>query len=710
MAPPTAGLPESSLIIAPNQKHAANKKRRRPAFRPGQQRTTAAKKKAAVAEKNKTGTKPTKETASGQETPPPAESIEQTTDPSSTAPTATENAASPAASAPATSQEVPKESDAPTEAREAPNTKPSIPKPKALSMVSASKKMPVSILHGKKNSHNPTKSISINKKPAAVAPKAKAIAPLKPGRKRKSTGLVVGASRIKHSNTNDPPRPTRPIVQTRAQRQTAAATQDVDGSDDDMPPLQNAKAVSTTTTIEAMTASASVPPAPQAEEDEEQYVPPPKEGEVKLGQFCSKFRVKGARGGGKNQTKKKKDQDAKEKNNQVASEESKEEEPPSAGPVVQIIDGEIVLQESSMVVERGGASGLVSSNRNRVYEEDEYAVVEEDNEMAVVGASYNSFVSRKSKPQHWTLEETKLFYEALRQVGTDFMLMSEFYPNENRKQLKKKYQREYTKNAKLVELALHPSQQKPLDLTIFQVDQKEVTEQVKVQKQKDVEEEAKAKEAAEKKKQEEIDNPGGATGNNEDKENELEVVEEDGEEEPQGEATKPSDATNDNDNTPTETAAEEEEKEEEEKAEPLWPDAPTNENVFEGEEGEFDEDVVVEEDPLMLEDFHYSTNEFEADNPARDDDDDDGMGEEGGGIEGNRQEPQGDIDTAAPKAAAADVAEKLPVPKPNAALKTSSPPKIAAEEPALSLVPTAKKKTNTKKPKFRSARPVKKKR
>jgi transcription factor TFIIIB component B'' len=116
-------------------------------------------------------------------------------------------------------------------------------------------------------------------------------------------------------------------------------------------------------------------------------------------------------------------------------------------PVVQIINGEIVLQESSL---------MVPGARRSVQEvEAEFNVVEEDAHMAIVGASYNSFVNRRA-PQHWSVDETKRFYDALRQLGTDFCSMEAYFDNRTRKQLKRKYQIESAKNPQLIEMALNP--------------------------------------------------------------------------------------------------------------------------------------------------------------------------------------------------------------------------------------------------------------
>ena len=775
MAPPTkttAGLPESSLLIAPNKnKAAASKKRRRPAFRPGQRaasKTTSSNKHQntapATKKKKPSGAAPVEEEKSTTATQPANESMENVPpevaekvtpeQQEKTAPTkdrvaeATKTAASTSATTPENPKASTSKSDAPADSSNAERKeKPTKTAPKSRSASArqlkaklppkALKKMaPVSILHGKKKSTTTTrnttaaptnKSAATKKKSGTSKVKAKAIAPLKPGRIRKSTGLVLaGASRIE-ANKKDPPAQPQQFLD-------ASKNKNMEGKDNDgMPSLQNARAVSAT----AITAAAA-----EVQTGEGQVVPPPKEGEALLGHFCSKFRVKST--GNKIQAKKKKDQEAKTSklSNQRASEDDKEEEEPTAGPVVQIIDGEIVLQESSMVVERGGAAGLISSNRSNRNEEDEYAVVEEDNEMAVVGASYNSFVSRKSKPQHWTLEETKLFYEALRQVGTDFMLMSEFYPSRNRKQLKKKYQREYTKNAKLVELALHPSQQKPLDLTIFQVNQTEVQQQVKVIKLKEkedaakakedaakaIEDAVKAKEAEEKRIQDEIDNPpvvekktaGSESDDAADKENGMEVVLEDEGEMPHptsegGKASSMISKNNQQKSNDEGAAVEEPEAEEERPAqgESLWPDARNMDNVF-GEGEEFDENIVVEEDPMILEEYQYG-DEFDeiathnaGGDTTGDKEGDDGQDEKNANedeAEKGAEDVNAGTDTAAAESTPAEDPEVPVIPSPAAAPRNPKP-----LEPALSLLLTAKKKkTSTKKPKFRSARPAKKK-
>lgn len=164
----------------------------------------------------------------------------------------------------------------------------------------------------------------------------------------------------------------------------------------------------------------------------------------RLNSFCTSFKVKrrakGALGEGRETatvtTKRE------HRSNEVRDQPSS-----ISGPVVQIVNGEIVLQESSVVINR---------DTSKMGDEDA-SVVEEEAQLAVVGATANSFTNR-NKSQRWTADQTKLFYHALRQVGTDFGTMEAFFDGKRtRKQLKRKYQAEMTRNPLLIEKALDPS-------------------------------------------------------------------------------------------------------------------------------------------------------------------------------------------------------------------------------------------------------------
>mmetsp|Transcript_45356 Transcript_45356/g.51377 ORF Transcript_45356/g.51377 Transcript_45356/m.51377 type:complete len:638 (+) Transcript_45356:77-1990(+) len=149
----------------------------------------------------------------------------------------------------------------------------------------------------------------------------------------------------------------------------------------------------------------------------------------------------------------------------------------NGAPVVQIINGEIVLQESS--VQLPGRRSV-----QEVEAEFQDNVVEEDVQNAIVQASYASFRTKgdhgkKRKKGTWSLKETKTFYIALQQLGPDFGSMEVlFFENQRtRRQLKSKYQKELNRNPDFVqELALNPEYQIELDMTSFnlEVDPKQI--------------------------------------------------------------------------------------------------------------------------------------------------------------------------------------------------------------------------------------------
>lgn len=132
----------------------------------------------------------------------------------------------------------------------------------------------------------------------------------------------------------------------------------------------------------------------------------------------------------------------------------------ASGPVVQIINGEIVVQESSLDYFENG------NNNNQIEDSTEnYTIVEEDTQLAVVNANYTSFLpeNKQRKGNSWGTDDTIHFYHALRQVGLDFCTMELMFNDEEkeskprtRKQLKRKYQMEMIRNPELVAKAMNP--------------------------------------------------------------------------------------------------------------------------------------------------------------------------------------------------------------------------------------------------------------
>lgn len=61
---------------------------------------------------------------------------------------------------------------------------------------------------------------------------------------------------------------------------------------------------------------------------------------------------------------------------------------------------------------------------------------------------------KREKADRWSVEETKKFYNALRQLGTDFTMIGMLFPGRSRKQIKHKFKREEKQNTSLIESAL----------------------------------------------------------------------------------------------------------------------------------------------------------------------------------------------------------------------------------------------------------------
>ena len=201
-------------------------------------------------------------------------------------------------------------------------------------------------------------------------------------------------------------------------------------------------------------------------------IPPAQPGEKSMSEFCTKFKDPNAPKKVR-RSKRRKSKDAekdKEENdngggeeessaqNKKAEEEKKQKQKSkpkapkqveaSAGPVVELVNGEIVIRESSLMV------GHSSTTVDEEYEE----VHEGSGEMST---TYSSFL-HKNKARKWSAQDTKLFYESLRQCGPDFSTMESFFPDRNRRQLKNKYKRETRSNPYLIRMALTPCVQKPI--------------------------------------------------------------------------------------------------------------------------------------------------------------------------------------------------------------------------------------------------------
>lgn len=108
-------------------------------------------------------------------------------------------------------------------------------------------------------------------------------------------------------------------------------------------------------------------------------------------------------------------------------------------------EGQLVLDESSMIINR----------KNAIKEQE--AIVE-DNEDIISRTNYDSFRRRPSNTSQtkWSPDDTKKFYQALTLLGTDFSMMESllFSGLRSRTELHKKFKREERVNKIKVDIAL----------------------------------------------------------------------------------------------------------------------------------------------------------------------------------------------------------------------------------------------------------------
>ncbi|KZL77081.1 transcription factor TFIIIB component (myb-like DNA-binding domain-containing protein) [Colletotrichum tofieldiae] len=107
----------------------------------------------------------------------------------------------------------------------------------------------------------------------------------------------------------------------------------------------------------------------------------------------------------------------------------------STGPQFQIIDGQIVVDQNSLSLDRHAIAAAAAEG------EDMLEIEENDFTTLTTQNSYRTG-SKLKGPNVWTEEETELFYRGLRMFGTDFQMISGMFPGKNRRHVKMKFNRE----------------------------------------------------------------------------------------------------------------------------------------------------------------------------------------------------------------------------------------------------------------------------
>lgn len=118
---------------------------------------------------------------------------------------------------------------------------------------------------------------------------------------------------------------------------------------------------------------------------------------------------------------------------------------PAAGPQFRIVDGQIVVDQSSLVMDRHARAAADAEDMEAIEENDFTRLI-----------TSNSFMntSKLKGPNIWTAEETELFYRALGMFGTDFEMISKMFPGKQRRHVKLKFNREERHNPSLIDSAL----------------------------------------------------------------------------------------------------------------------------------------------------------------------------------------------------------------------------------------------------------------
>lgn len=109
-----------------------------------------------------------------------------------------------------------------------------------------------------------------------------------------------------------------------------------------------------------------------------------------------------------------------------------EEAPPevSTGPQMRIVNGQIVIDDASLVVDRHARAAAAATEVEEVEEDDFTRITTSGTHM------------KREMNIYWDIESTEKFYSGIRMFGTDFEMISKMFPDRNRRQIKLKFNKE----------------------------------------------------------------------------------------------------------------------------------------------------------------------------------------------------------------------------------------------------------------------------
>ena len=135
--------------------------------------------------------------------------------------------------------------------------------------------------------------------------------------------------------------------------------------------------------------------------------------------------------------------------------EQQQQQQQGSGVQFRMVDGQIVLDQSSLVMDRHARAAAT--------QQDMETIEENDFTRLITSSSYMSS-SKLKGPNIWTAEETVLFYRGLEMFGTDFEIIAQMFPGKQRRSVKLKFNREERHNPKLVDAALTGVKKTPMDM------------------------------------------------------------------------------------------------------------------------------------------------------------------------------------------------------------------------------------------------------
>ncbi|KAJ6024600.1 hypothetical protein N7540_005397 [Penicillium herquei] len=128
--------------------------------------------------------------------------------------------------------------------------------------------------------------------------------------------------------------------------------------------------------------------------------------------------------------------------NKKSDEDRLDEGAAQAGPVMRIVNGEIVLDATSLEVDR---------HADAQRDVGDMITVEENQLTRRVN---QSTYGKRSKTETWDEENSDLFYRGLRMFGTDFQMISKLFPGRSRRQIKLKFNNEERKDPQRITATL----------------------------------------------------------------------------------------------------------------------------------------------------------------------------------------------------------------------------------------------------------------